>query len=49
MAREQEIPVLEAETILQELEELLLEIEDDSPLSLDIEGLDETVDEQLNG
>lgn len=49
MAREQEIPVLEAETILQELEELLLEIEDDSPPSLDIEALDETVDEQLNG
>ena len=49
MAREQEIPVLEAETILQELEEPLLEIEDDSPPSLDIEALDETVDEQLNG
>lgn len=49
MAREQEIPVLEAETILQELEELCLEIEDDSPPSLDIEALDEAVDEQLNG
>ena len=48
MAREQEIPVLEAETILQELEELCLEIEDDSPPSLDIEALDEAVDEQLN-
>ena len=49
MAREQEIPVLEAETILQELEELCLEIEADSPPSLDIEALDEAVDEQLNG
>lgn len=49
MAREQEIPVLEAETVLQELEELLLEIEDDSPPSLDIAALDEAVDEQLNG
>ena len=48
MAREQEIPVLEAETILQELEELCLEIEADSPPSLDIEALDEAVDEQLN-
>lgn len=49
MAREQDIPVLEAETVLQELEELLLEIEDDSSTSVDMEALDEAVDEQLNG
>jgi len=48
MAREQDIPVLEAETILQELQEIILEAEPDISTSLDIEELDSAVDEQLN-
>jgi len=47
MAREQEIPVLEAETILQELQEILLDVEDDISTELDIEALDADVDEQI--
>lgn len=46
MAREQEIPVLEAETILQELQEIILEAEPDISTSLNIEELDAAVDEQ---
>ena len=48
MAREQEIPVLEAETILQELQEIILEAEPGISTSLDIEELDSAVDEQLD-
>src|SRR6056297_486389 len=48
MAREQDIPVLEAETILQELQEIILESEPGISTSLDIEELDAAVDEQLN-
>ena len=40
MAREQEIPVLEAETILQEI---LLDVEDEISMDLDIETLDADV------
>jgi len=47
MAREQEIPVLEAETILQELQEILLDVEDEVSTELDIEALDADVDEQI--
>jgi division protein CdvB (Snf7/Vps24/ESCRT-III family) len=47
MAREQEIPVLEAETILEELQELLLGVEDEISTDLDIETLDTAVDEQI--
>ena len=48
MAREQDIPVLEAETILQELQEIILESEPGISTSLDIEELDAAVDEQLD-
>lgn len=48
MAREQDIPVLEAETILQELQEIIGETEPDIAASLDIEALDATVDERRN-
>lgn len=48
MAREQEIPVLEAETILQEIQETILEAEPDISTSLNIEELDAAVDEQLD-
>lgn len=47
MAREQDIPVLEAETILQELQEIILEVEPDISTSLDIEALDAEVDERM--
>jgi hypothetical protein len=47
MAREQEIPVLEAETILQELQEILLDVEDEISTEIDIEALDADVDEQI--
>jgi hypothetical protein len=47
MAREQDIPVLEAETILQELQEIILEAEPDISTSLDIEELDTTVDDRM--
>ncbi|WP_283402549.1 helix-turn-helix domain-containing protein [Halorubrum sp. DM2] len=46
MAREQEISVLEAETILQELQEIILEAEPDISTSLNIQELDATVDER---
>ncbi|MFT4923805.1 MAG: hypothetical protein ACI8XM_003036 [Haloarculaceae archaeon] len=48
MARDQEIPVLEAETILQELQEIIVDVEDDISTELDIEALDADVDEKLN-
>ncbi len=48
MAREQDIPVFEAETMLQELQEILLETEPDTAASLDIEALDAAVNEQMN-
>ncbi|WP_138006519.1 DUF7437 domain-containing protein [Halalkalirubrum salinum] len=48
MAREQEIPVLEAETILDELQEILLDVEDESLTQLDIEALDAAVDEAVD-
>jgi hypothetical protein len=48
MAREQEIPVLEAETILQELQEIIVDVEDDISTDLDIEALDADVDEQID-
>ena len=47
MAREQDISVLEAETILQELQEIILEAEPDLSTRLDIEELDAAVDERL--
>jgi len=47
MARGQDIPVLEAETILQELQEIILEAEPDISASLDIEELDSTVDDRM--
>ncbi|QAU14487.1 transcriptional regulator TrmB (plasmid) [Halorubrum sp. BOL3-1] len=48
MAREQDIPVLETETILQELQEIILEAEPDISTSVDIEELDATIDERLD-
>jgi len=48
MAREQDISVLEAETILQELHEIILEAEPDISTSVDIEELDATIDERLD-
>lgn len=45
MSREEEIPVLEAETILQELREVLLTVEPDSVDAVDIEELDTTVED----
>lgn len=48
MAREQDIPVLEAETILQEVQEIILEAEPDISTSLDIEVRDAAVDERLD-
>ena len=47
MAREQDMPVLEAETILQELQEIILEAEPDISTHLDIEELDAVVDERM--
>ena len=46
MARERDIPVLEAETILQELQEIMLEAEPEVSTSLNIEELDAAVDER---
>lgn len=46
MAREQEMPVLEAETILQELREVILDIEPEIEGVADIEALDAAVDAQ---
>ena len=48
MAREQDIPVLEAETILQEIQELILEAEPDISTRLDITELDAAVNERLD-
>lgn len=44
VAREQAIPTLEAETILQELQGILLEVEDEVSTELDVETLDADVD-----
>jgi hypothetical protein len=46
MAREQDFPVLEAETILQELRDVLLDVEPDLEETLDIDELDAAVDER---
>jgi len=45
MAREEEIPVLEAETVLQALREIVLEVEPEVETELDIDELDAAVDE----
>lgn len=46
MAREQELPVLEAETILQELREVLLDVDPDLEASPEVDELDGAVDER---
>jgi hypothetical protein len=46
MAREQDLPVLEAETILQELRDVLLDVEPDLEASLDVDALDAAVEER---
>lgn len=46
MAREQEIPVLEAETILQELREVILDVDPELEEAPDIGALDAAVDAQ---
>ena len=46
LAREQEIPVLEAETILQELREVILDVEPELEEAPDIDALDVAVDAQ---
>jgi hypothetical protein len=46
LAREQEIPVLEAETILQELREVILDVEPELEEAADIDALDAAVDAQ---
>jgi hypothetical protein len=48
MAREQDIPVLEAETMLQELQEIILATEPDTDTSHDIKELDAAVDERMD-
>lgn len=45
MAREEEIPVLEAETILQELRDIVLSVEPELADEPDLEALDAAVDE----
>ncbi|QLH85101.1 DeoR family transcriptional regulator [Halosimplex pelagicum] len=45
MAREQDITVLEAETVLQELQEIIHEVEPDLPSTVDMDELDAAVDE----
>jgi len=45
MAREEDIPVLEAETILQELREIVLSVEPELADEPDLEALDAAVDE----
>jgi len=45
MAREQDFPVLEAETILQELRDVLLDVDPDFEETPDIDELDAAVDE----
>lgn len=44
MAREQDITVLEAETILQELRDVLRTVESDADTEIDLDALDEAVD-----
>jgi DNA-binding Lrp family transcriptional regulator len=46
MAREQELPVLEAETILQELRDVLLHVDPELEASLNVDELDAAVDER---
>jgi hypothetical protein len=46
MAREQDLPVLEAETILQELRDVLLDVDPDLEESPDLDELDAAVDER---
>lgn len=46
MSRELDIPVLEAETILQELRDVILDVEPELATTLDIDELDEKVAEQ---
>lgn len=45
MAREQDLPVLEAETILQEMRDVLLDVDPDLEESPDVDELDAAVDE----
>jgi hypothetical protein len=45
MAREQDLPVLEAETVLQELRAVLLEVDPDLEENPDIDELDVATDE----
>lgn len=45
MAREQDLTVLEAETILQELRDVLQEVEPNADTGLDLDALDAAVDE----
>lgn len=47
MARELDIPVLEAETTLQELREIVLDVEPEIETEPDIEALDAAVDDSL--
>jgi hypothetical protein len=46
MARERDLPVLEAETILQELRDVLLDVESDLEAGLDVDALDAAVEER---
>ena len=46
MAREQELPVLEAETILQEMRDVLLDVDPNLEESPDVDELDAAVDER---
>lgn len=45
MAREEDIPAVEAETVLQELREVLLMVDPDAAESVDIDELDAVVDD----
>jgi hypothetical protein len=46
VAREQDIPVLEAETILQELRDVLLDVDPGLEASPDVDELDAAVDDR---
>lgn len=46
MAHEQEMPVLEAETILQELREVIHDVEPEIEEVSDVEALDAAIDAQ---
>ncbi|MFC6942606.1 helix-turn-helix domain-containing protein [Salinirubellus sp. GCM10025818] len=46
MAREHDLPVLEAETILQELRDVLLDVDPDLEASPDVDELDAAVDDR---